>query len=265
MLDRFNREINYLRISVTDRCNLSCEYCKPEKGCILLPEEELVSFAEVVELAETAATIGFVKLRLTGGEPLMRSGIVSLVQQLAHIKGYRDFGLTTNGILLPQHAVALRKAGLHRLNISIDTLDARRFREIARSGDLEKVLAGIESALAAGFNRTKLNCVISASPDEEDARQVSAFGLKHGLEVRFIRRMDLDAGKFWPVIGGEGGHCDTCSRIRVSCDGKVYPCLFGNDYYSIRELGIRPALELAVGNKPEAGRRSDSKFYAIGG
>jgi cyclic pyranopterin phosphate synthase len=224
-----------------------------------------MSAGEITELVATAAALGVDKVRLTGGEPLLREGIVELVARIRPTNGLQDLAMTTNGLLLAPCALPLRQAGLDRVNISLDTLDPARFRKIACGGDLEQVLAGIRAAVFAGFRQVKLNCVIEASPDEPDARTVADFGRQQGLAVQFIRRMDLAAGRFWPVVGGNGGRCDRCNRLRVSCDGRVYPCLFSDLSYSIRELGVEAALRQAVGTKPAAGTRSSHTFSAIGG
>lgn len=265
MFDPFNRRIHYLRVSVTDRCNLACGYCRPpetpppERGTAIL------SYEEIRDLVAAAVPLGIDKVRLTGGEPLMRRDIATLVRMLAGIPGLQDLAMTTNGVLLAPLALPLRQAGLQRLNISLDTTDPVRFREIAGAGDLADVLAGIEAAIAAGYARIKLNCVVDESPDEPDARLVAQYGQQHGLEVQFIRKMDMAAGQFWPVTGGKGGRCERCDRLRVSSDGMIYPCLFNDIRFSIREMGIEPALRAAVGAKPKSGRTSRNKFYAIGG
>lgn len=265
MFDRFNRRIHYLRISVTDRCNLACTYCMPEGHVAKLPREDILSFEQIVELTRTAVELGFDKVRLTGGEPLVRKGIVDLVRMLASLGGINDFGMTTNGILLAQYAKPLRDAGLHRLNISCDTLDPQRFSAISRGGRLEDLLAGIDAAQAAGFSRIKLNCVIQESPEEPDARMVADFGAQRGLEVRYIRRMDTAKGSFWRVLGGDGGACQICNRLRVSSDGRIFPCLFSDVHTKVSELGPRQAILSALAIKPESGRHSDNKFYRLGG
>lgn len=265
MFDRFDRRIHYLRISVTDRCNLRCRYCMPAEGVVLARREEILTFEEIEALVATAVELGVDKVRLTGGEPLVRQGIVDLVGRLAVIPGLADFAMTSNGVLLKQYAQPLRAAGLRRLNISLDALDAARFREISRVGDIRQVLEGIEAAVQAGFERIKLNCVVEHSADEPDARAVAEYARRHGLELRTIRRMDLKNGHFWPIQGGGGGHCEACSRLRVSSDGRIFPCLFSNISYSIREHGAENALRLAVENKPEAGHRSDMGIHALGG
>lgn len=265
MFDRFNRRIHYLRISVTDRCNLACTYCMPEEHVAKLPREEILSFEQIVDLTRTALELGFDKVRLTGGEPLVRKGIVDLVRMLAALGGIKDFAMTTNGILLAQYAKALREAGLHRLNISCDTLDSQRFSAISRGGRLEELLAGIDAAQAVGFSKIKLNCVIEQSPEEPDAMMVARFGAQRGMEVRYIRRMNTATGSFWRILGGDGGHCQICNRLRVTSDGRIFPCLFSDLHTKVSELGPRQAILAALAIKPESGRRSENQFYRLGG
>jgi len=237
----------------------------PAEGVKLLRHDDILSFEEIVALTRQAVALGVDKVRLTGGEPLVRRDILTLVAMLGQIQGIQDYAMTTNGILLPDYASDLKAAGIQRLNISLDTLNPMRYRAITRSGRVGHVLAGIEAALQVGFQKIKLNCVIEQSPDEPDARAVAAFGRERDLEVRFIRRMDTDQGRFWRVIGGDGGHCVTCNRLRLSSDGKIYPCLFSDQAYDIRALGLEKALHLAVAGKPEFGCRSNNRFYRIGG
>ena len=265
MYDCYRRKINYMRISVTERCNLRCTYCMPGQGVALKPHEDILSFEEIAELVGVSVSLGINKVRLTGGEPLVRRDIIDLVSRLSAIPGIDDFAMTTNGVLLPEFASRLRDAGIHRLNISLDTLDPEKFRIITRIGSLADTLAGIDAACSAGFSRIKLNCVISASPDEPDARAVFEFGRKKNMEVRFIRKMTPSTGEFWQVLGGDGGNCANCNRLRVSSDGHIYPCLFSDLKYSVRALGPRCALLTAVESKPEAGHTSNNKFYMIGG
>ncbi len=266
MYDRFSRKITYLRVSVTDACNLRCRYCMPAGGRPrLAPSAAVLSFEEIATLVRGAVQLGVDKVRLTGGEPLLRPGIVELVAALAGIDGLKDFAMTTNGTLLAEHADDLHRAGLGRLNISLDSTDPQRFRELSGGGDLGRVLAGIEAARRAGFATIKLNCVVETSPDEPDAKSVAAFGRQSGIEVRFIRRMDMAQGRFWPVHGGEGGRCRDCNRLRVTSDGRVFPCLFDPRSFSIRRYGVVGALRRAVAHKPATGRGNDIPLYAIGG
>ncbi len=265
MYDRFNRCIHYLRLSVTDRCNLRCTYCMPAEGVQPLRHDDILSFEEMAQLTQVAVELGINKVRLTGGEPLVRRGIVDLVAMLARIDGIDDLAMTTNGTYLSRYGMPLKQAGLQRLNISLDTLDPHRFSQITRGGRLDDVLDGIEAARQAGFDCIKLNCVIQASPQEPDALAVAAYGAELGLEVRFIRRMDMQRGRFWRVLGGDGGHCEACNRLRVSSDGKIYPCLFSNQSYDVRQLGMETALRGAIANKPRSGHKSDHSFYRLGG
>lgn len=265
MLDRFQRNIHSLRLSVTDLCNLRCVYCMPAEGVPLKPRRDILAFEEIEELVRAAAGLGFTKIRLTGGEPLVRNGILDLVRRVGRIPGITDYAMTTNGILLPRFAQGLKEAGLHRINISLDCVDPERFRAVTRCGRVQDTLAGIEAALAAGFRTVKLNCVVNESPDEPDARAVADLGRRLGLTVRFIRRMDTARGEFWPVFGGDGGRCGICNRIRVASDGRIYPCLFSDLNFSVRELGAERALRAAVEAKPAAGCRSENTFYALGG
>jgi cyclic pyranopterin phosphate synthase len=266
MYDSFKRRINYLRISVTDRCNLRCTYCMPEEGIVMLPHSEILSFEEITEIVRQAARLGITKVRITGGEPLVRKGIPNLIKMINAIPGIEDLSLTTNGLLLQEYALQLKEAGLKRINISLDTLDQDKFRELSRGGDLQKVLDGIAAAKLVGLNPIKLNCVIKQSNTEDDARAVAAFGEENGYQVRYIHTMSLENGHFSVVEGGEGGHCASCNRLRLTANGKLKPCLFDDIEFDIRALGIEQALALAVGNKPRKGSvNTKGHFYNIGG
>ncbi len=265
MFDRFSRRINYLRVSVTDRCNLRCVYCMPEGGVRMLRHEDVLSFEEIEETVRVAVGMGIDKVRLTGGEPLVRKDILVLVEILARIEGIKDYAMTTNGVLLAKLAAGLKEAGLHRINVSLDALDPERYRRITRGGDVAAVLAGIEAAMAAGLAPVKLNCVVERSSSEPDAQELAQFARSKGLQVRFIRRMDTANGRFWTVEGGDGGDCARCNRLRLSSDGMVRPCLLSDLAFSVRQLGPDAAIRRAVDIKPPAGVRSASQFHRIGG
>lgn len=266
MYDRYNRRINYLRISVTDRCNLRCTYCMPESGIKLLDHSDIITFEEIVKVVKTSVGLGINKLRITGGEPLVRRGIVDLVRMIAKIPGVDDFGLTTNGIALKKFAKELKEAGLHRVNVSLDTLDPQKYREITRSGNITDVLDGIFEAQKVGLNPVKINCVVKKSPRESDAIQVANYCKNNNLQIRYIRQMELSMGQFSSVEGGDGGDCKICNRLRLTADGKIKPCLFSDLSYDIRELGIESAIQNALENKPRCGTvNSVGSFYNIGG
>lgn len=266
MFDQFNRRINYLRISVTDRCNLRCTYCMPEEGIVQIPHRQILTFEEIVEITKVAVKNGFDKVRITGGEPLVRKGIVELVRMLKAIEGITDFGMTTNGTLLKQFARPLYDAGLKRINVSLDTLDPQKYKAITRVGKLSDVLEGLEEAKKVGFNPIKLNCVVENDSNEPDALAVKAFANANGFIARFIPKMNLDEGVFGVVEGGEGGNCSICNRLRLTANGILKPCLFSEKGYSVRELGIQQAIEMAIKNKPACGVVNRSgEFYNIGG
>jgi GTP 3',8-cyclase len=266
MYDRFDRRISYLRVSVTDRCNLRCTYCMPAEGIRLIPHDQILSYEQITEVVREAVSLGIDKVRITGGEPLVRKGIESLVAMIATLEGIRDLGLTTNGILLEEFAPRLAAAGLHRINISLDTINPEKYRTITLGGDIRKVFSGIEAARKAGLEPIKINCVVDRSSDEQDAREVREFGRREGLGVRFIHRMDLESGCFTVVEGGTGGNCSGCNRLRLTANGMVRPCLFNDAEFSIRELGVREALLLAIEGKPEKGTvNTTNHFNNIGG
>jgi len=238
----------------------------PAEGVQLLEHKEILSFEEIVAVIREAVTLGITKVRITGGEPLVRKGVVSLIEKIAAIEGIEDFGLTTNGILLSEFATDLAKAGLHRINISLDTMDPDKFRTITRGGDILKVFEGIEAAKKVGLTPVKINCVVRNSSNEPDAQAVRDYCLKLGLEARFIHEMSLADGCFTIVENGHGGDCMNCNRLRITANGMIRPCLFSDISLSTRELGIREALEQAVGKKPEKGSVNiTGGFHNIGG
>lgn len=192
LIDTFGRSHNNLRISVTDRCNLRCTYCMPEE-VVFLDRAELLTFEEIAHFVRVAAPLGINKLRLTGGEPLLRRDLPRLVGLLAEIPGIQDIGLTTNGLLLANQAQALYDAGLRRLNVSLDTLDAERFRAVSRRDGLEQVLAGIEAAKKAGFSPLKINAVSIRGLTEQDVGPLARFARERDLEMRFIEYMPIGA------------------------------------------------------------------------
>jgi GTP 3',8-cyclase len=266
MFDSYNRHINYLRISVTDRCNLRCEYCMPAGGIELIRHQDVLRFEEIMEVVEIAVAKGVNKVRITGGEPLVRKGVVNLVEMIARVPGILDLGMTTNGVLLEQFAKPLKEAGLQRINISLDTLDERRYKAITRGGDLNLVLKGIDAAISAGLKPVKINCVIKKDTNETDARMVDHYCQERGLQIRYIREMDLESGEFYVVHGGTGGDCASCNRLRLTANGMIKPCLFNDLEFSVRELGASKALELALEQKPPCGTvNMKGEFYNIGG
>ncbi|MDP2718999.1 MAG: GTP 3',8-cyclase MoaA [Dehalococcoidia bacterium] len=187
--DSFNRPINYMRISVTDRCNLRCIYCMPEEGICLNDQKDMLSYEEIFTLARAAAATGITKVRITGGEPLVRLGIVSLVEMLSKINEIDDLSLTTNGLLLRRYATGLKNAGLKRVNVSLDTLRENKFKTITRGQGLEDVLKGIEAAKEAGLLPVKINVVVLRGINDDEILDFARKTLTSDWNVRFIEFM----------------------------------------------------------------------------
>ena len=197
LIDTFGRVHDNLRVSVTDRCNIRCFYCMPEQNVQFGPKDEVLSYEEIERVVRVAVGLGVRKLRLTGGEPLVRKNLADLVKALCAIPGVEDIALTTNGVLLAQQAEALYKAGLRRLNVHVDTLDRARFLRITRRDDLDKVLNGIDVARKTGFGPIKINAVALKGLTEADVVPLVRYGRENNIEVRFIEFMPLDAQGLW--------------------------------------------------------------------
>ena len=197
--DRFDRPLRSLRVSVTDRCNLRCQYCMPEPEYAWLPRQSILDFEEIDLLVGVFTSLGVDRVRITGGEPLLRRDLTRLISLLAARPAVRDLALTTNGVLLAQQAKALRAAGLHRITVSLDTLDRARFQEIARFDELPAVLAGIEAAAAEGFDSLKLDAVVIRGRNDDELAALLQFGKRYGAEVRFIEYMDVGGATKWSI------------------------------------------------------------------
>ncbi len=280
LADTFQRPITYLRISVTDRCNLRCVYCMPEAGLPWIPKDAILSYEEIETIVRAAAKIGVRSIRLTGGEPLIRRDLPRLVSLIAAVPGIDDIALSTNGLLLGEMAGELREAGLRRVNVSLDTLRADRFERIARRPGLERVLAGIDAAFAAGLGPVKLNCVVMRGQNDDEVEAFAHLSRERAVAVRFIEVMPvaenvaghaseyvsateiLDriraVGELAPIDGPPGNgparyyafpgapgsvgvisplshdYCETCNRVRLSADGRLKLCLFGDHFIDLR-------------------------------
>jgi GTP 3',8-cyclase len=197
LTDRFGRVHDNLRISVTDRCNIRCFYCMPEEGVQFMDRAGILSFEEIERFVRVAVPLGITKLRITGGEPLVRRDLPSLIERLAAIPGIRDIALTTNAVLLEKQAADLYKAGLRRLNIHLDTLDRERFKFITRRDDLPRVMAGIDEAVRVGFEKIKFNVVAVKGLIEPDIIDMARYCREHNFEPRYIEFMPLDAQSLW--------------------------------------------------------------------
>jgi len=192
LLDKFDRRIDYLRLSVTDRCNLRCTYCMSE-DMNFLPRQQILSLEEIYHVAAAFVELGIRKIRLTGGEPLIRRDILKLVEAVAKLPDLQELTMTTNGTMLPEMATSLKSAGVSRLNISIDSLQPQRFKQLTRVGELDQVIAGIEAAIDAGFKRVKLNAVILDGFNQDEVVDLAQYAISNGLDISFIEEMPLGA------------------------------------------------------------------------
>lgn len=197
LVDTFGRQHDNLRISVTDRCNIRCFYCMPETGVKFQPRDQILSFEEIERFVRIAVTLGVRKLRLTGGEPLVRKDLAALIRKLSSIEGIEDLALTTNGVLLGDLAAELYDAGLRRINVHLDTLDRERFRQITRRDELPKVLDAIELCRNLGYGPIKINAVAVKNLVEPDIVPLARYGRERGIEIRYIEFMPLDAQGLW--------------------------------------------------------------------
>ena len=280
LADQFRRPITYLRISVTDRCNLRCVYCMPEEGLPWIQKREILTYEEITHIVTAAAAIGVRSIRLTGGEPLVRLDLHKLVAMLAAIPGIEDIALSTNGMLLAERIDALVAAGLGRVNISLDTLREDRFFAIARRHGLDRVLGGIDAALNAGLAPLKINCVVMRGRNDDEVGELAALTRDRAIFVRFIELMPVEDNldlqrdayvsadeilarigtieELVPVPGPPGNgparyfafpgargavgvisplshdYCERCNRVRLSADGRLRLCLFGDQHIDLR-------------------------------
>ena len=191
MIDKHGRNISYLRISLTDKCNLRCRYCMPEEGVCKRDHREMMTEEELITAVKVAASLGITKIRLTGGEPLVKRNIVSICRKVASVEGIKEVCLTTNGILLPQLAKELREAGVSRLNLSLDTLDPQKYAHITRIGKLEQFNAGLEAALNAGFRKIKINAVLIGGFNDDEIEELAGLTMKYPVDMRFIELMPI--------------------------------------------------------------------------
>jgi len=305
LADQFNRPVTYLRISVTDKCNLRCVYCMPERGLPWLPKAEILSYEEISQLVRAAASAGVRSIRLSGGEPLIRKDLHRLVAEIAAIDGIEDIALSTNGLLLEEQLDALLAAGLKRVNVSLDTLREDRFLEIARRPGLDRVLAGIDAAISRGLSPMKINCVVMRGYNDDEIAAFAQWTRERAVYVRFIELMpvaenldvqrdayvssdeilervraigELEAApgpggngpaRYFAFPGAPGAvgvisplshdYCERCNRVRLTANGRLRLCLFGDHEIDLRsplragasEAEIADLLRSAMLIKPE--------------
>jgi cyclic pyranopterin phosphate synthase len=268
MYDSYNREIDYLRVSVTDRCNLRCSYCMPEAGIELKSHSAILAYEKIVRVAAAAAELGIRKIRLTGGEPLVRKNINFLIRELKAVPGVREVSMTSNGTLLDLLAAGLKQAGLDRLNISLDTLDAGRYRQVTRNGDIDRVMAGIAAAQRAGFENIKVNMVLIPGFNHDEVAPMTEFCRRKGLLLQRIHHYSLrDLRTARSGLEAERPlDCSICNRLRLTADGKLKPCLFSDREFTVDFSDIHASLEQAVRAKPRQGVAcANRQNWQIGG
>ncbi len=266
--DPFGRAITSLRISITDKCNFRCTYCMPESGIELKPHSALLHYEQICAIVAEAATLGISKVKITGGEPLVRKNIEELVRQIAVIPGITDLGMTTNASLLTlKKAQILRQAGLMRLNISLDTVNPDTFHSITRGGELTEVLQGIGNAIAAGFSPVKINMVVMDATTEADIDAMRQFCDARGLQLQKIAHFSLHRRMTKvKTVTERPPPCSRCNRLRLTADGFFKPCLFSDNEIKVNLNDIRGSLLAAVGNKPENGDSCTNRSMSqIGG
>lgn len=252
MLDRFNREINYLRISITDRCNLRCIYCMPEEGIVLKQHADILRYEQIERIVREAVCLGINKVRLTGGEPLIKRDIQVIIEKIAAIEGIRELCLTTNGILLAGKAKMLKQAGLTGINISLDSLQPEKYRTITRGGSLADVLAGIDEAVSTGF-KIKVNMVVLKDINENEISSIRRFCLEKNIGTQLINHFNLRSNKRDDYLFDRPPKCLNCNRIRLLSDGVLKPCLHSDAEFRIDFSDVRGSLMKAILAKPERG------------
>ncbi len=245
LVDSFGRQITYLRISVTDRCNLRCVYCMPPEGVVWKPHETILRFEEILRIVEVAAQEGVREVRLTGGEPLIRQGVPDLVRMLAGVPGIEDISLTTNGLLLERLAAPLAEAGLKRINLSLDTLDPEKFARITRGGSFEKVWRGIEAANTAGLAPLKINAVALKGVNDGELLDLARLTLSHPWQVRFIELMPIKNQAPW----GEGFPPPSECYLSVHSILEILKPL-GLEPVDGKDAGLGPAQEYCIPGAP---------------
>jgi len=268
MYDQYNRLISYMRISVTDRCNLRCIYCMPADGIALKTHSDILSYESIIEIVQHAALLGITKVRITGGEPLVRKNIEYLVSEIKKTRGILEVTMTTNGILLEKKATLLKKAGLDRVNISLDTIRPELYKQITRTGQVEQVLLGIKSAKAAGFDNIKINTVILKGINDHLIYEMRKFCSQHHLRLQRINHYSLNRyQKPDKSINLERPlPCSSCNRIRLTADGKLKPCLFSDIEIPVDLNNIESSLRQAIERKPEKGVKCIKReIWQIGG
>lgn len=270
LIDQYGRTINYLRVSVTDRCNLRCTYCMPEEGVPLKPHSEILSYESIALIAHEAGRLGITKIRFTGGEPLVRKNIESLVEMIRLTGKYNEITMTTNGTLLTlDKAKMLKEAGLTRINISLDTLDPDRYHSLTRCGNIKDALSGVNAARETGLNPIKINMVVFEGTKPQELEAMRTFCEKNELSLQTIRHFFLSNkvdDKEHPHPYDRPLPCEKCNRLRLTADGYIKPCLFSDKEIKVNLNNIEGSIKKAIASKPIHGTSCVNRYmYRIGG
>ena len=266
MFDRFDRKITYLRVSVTDRCNLRCTYCTGVHDFIPKKHTDILRYEEIRDIVKEASDIGITKVRLTGGEPLIKKNIETLVRYISEIDAITELTMTTNGSLLADKAEGLKQNGLDRINISFDTLDQERYTQITGRGDISDVFKGIEAARNAGFKNTKINMVIIPTLNMDEIETMRAFCIEKGLDLQLIRQFSLSEQKSSVQGYDRPPRCTECNKIRLLADGMIKPCLVTDIEVKVDMNDIKGSLRKAIELKPKRGSVCETRtMHQIGG
>lgn len=264
MLDPFNRRIDYLRVSVTDRCNFRCVYCMPEEGFPASPKDENLSVQEIARLVRVAVGLGISKIRLTGGEPLLRKDLPSLVSEIRSYEGVTDLSCTTNGFLLAEQAANLAASGLNRINVSLDTLKEDRFAAIARRGSLDRIHAGIEAALGAGLTPLKINCVLMRGVNDDEVADFARLSVRREMHIRFIElmpmRWNLDEGPAYSPGSSSG-----LVQLKQAAGGMLSDSQMRRMFLSAAEAKLTIENELGALTPTEVTTNGPAHSYRVGG
>ncbi|MEI0701788.1 GTP 3',8-cyclase MoaA [Brachyspira intermedia] len=265
MLDSFNREINYIRVSVTDRCNLRCVYCMPEDGIIKKMHSQILSYEQIYNVVKEASELGVKKVRITGGEPLVRKNIDELVAMIRTIEKVDIIAMTTNAVLLDGIAEKLKNAGLDSINISLDTLDSERYKYITRGGSLYDAMKGIKRASKLGF-QLKINVVVYDEKSKEELPLLKKYAESINAKLQTIQYYNLNSQKLDSIDYDRPARCKYCNRIRLLSDGYLLSCLHSNIKFKVDFDDIRGSIIKCIEGKPENGAYSDAESLSmIGG
>lgn len=252
MQDSYNREINYMRVSITDRCNLRCVYCMPEEGVKKISHDGILRYEEIRDIVKEASKLGINKIRITGGEPLVRKDVHKLIYLIKDIEKIKTISLSTNGTLIAPIALTLKNAGLNSVNISLDTLNEKRYKTLTRGGDIKEVFNGIEKSIESGL-KVKLNVVIYDDISKKELPEIYEYAKQKNIEVQTIERYNLNKLKKDSFQYDRPPKCEYCNKIRLLSNGYLLSCLHSDEKIKVDLNDIKSSLVKAIETKPKCG------------